>query len=88
MIPGLGRSLGEGNGNSLQSSCLENLHGQRSLAGFSPGATKRDKTEQKAQHISDRRLISKYLRNSYNSNKLNLEKAEEPEIKLPTFAES
>ena len=49
--------------------------------------TKRDKTEQKSQHISDRRLISK-LRNSYNSNKLNLEKAEEPEIKLPTFAES
>ena len=49
--------------------------------------TKRDKTEQKSHHISDRRLISK-LRNSYNSNKLNLEKAEEPEIKLPTFAES
>ena len=38
--------------------------------------------------ISDRRLISKYLRNSYSSNKLNLEKAEEPEVKLPTFAES
>ena len=49
--------------------------------------TKRDKTEQKSQHISDRRLISK-LRNSYNSNKLNLEKAEEPEIKLPTSAGS
>ena len=24
LIPGLGRSLGEGNGNSLQYSCLEN----------------------------------------------------------------
>ena len=32
LIPGLGRSPGEGNGNSLQYSCLENPHGQRSLA--------------------------------------------------------
>ena len=31
-IPGLGRSPGGGNGNSLQYSCLENPHGQRSLA--------------------------------------------------------
>ena len=29
LIPGLGRSPGEGNGNSLQYSCLENPHGQR-----------------------------------------------------------
>ena len=28
-IPGLGRSPGEGNGNPLQYSCLENPHGQR-----------------------------------------------------------
>ena len=35
-IPGLGRSPGEGNGNPLQYSCLENSHGQRSLAGDSP----------------------------------------------------
>jgi len=34
-IPGLGRSSGEGNGNPLQYSCLENPHGQRSLAGYS-----------------------------------------------------
>ena len=27
---------GEGNGKSLQYSCLKNLHGQRSLAGYSP----------------------------------------------------
>ena len=31
-IPGLGRSPGEGNGNPLQYSCLENC----SLAGYSP----------------------------------------------------
>ena len=34
-IPGLGRSPGEGNGNPFQYSCLENPHGQRSLAGYS-----------------------------------------------------
>ena len=33
---GLGRSPGEGHGNPLQYSCLENLCGQRSLAGCSP----------------------------------------------------
>ena len=36
LIPGLGRSPGEGNGNPLQYSCLENPHGQRSLVGYSP----------------------------------------------------
>ena len=35
-IPGLGRSLGGGHGNALQYPCLENTHGQRSLAGYSP----------------------------------------------------
>ena len=34
-IPGPSRSPGEGNGNSLQYSCLEKFHGQRSLAGHS-----------------------------------------------------
>ena len=37
LIPGLGRSPGEENGNPLQYSCLENpSHGQRSLVGYSP----------------------------------------------------
>ena len=35
-IPGLGPSPGEGNGNPLQYSYLENSHGQRNLAGYSP----------------------------------------------------
>ena len=35
-IPKLGRSPGEGHGNSLQYSCLENPNGQSSLAGYSP----------------------------------------------------
>ena len=36
LIPGLGRSPGGRHGNLLQYSCLENPHGQRSLAGYSP----------------------------------------------------
>ena len=35
-IPRLGRSPEGGHGNLLQYSCLENPHGQRSLAGCSP----------------------------------------------------
>ena len=35
-ISGLVRSPGGGHGNPLQNSCLENLHGQRSLAGYHP----------------------------------------------------
>ena len=36
VTPGLGRPLGGGHGNPLQHSCLENPHGQRCLAGYSP----------------------------------------------------
>ena len=39
-IPELGRSPGGGHGNPLQYSCLENPHGQRSLAGYSPWGRK------------------------------------------------
>ena len=35
-VPGLGRSSEGGHSNPLQNSCLENPHGQRSLAGYSP----------------------------------------------------
>ena len=34
-IPGSGRSPGEGSGNPLQYSCLENLMDRKSLAGYS-----------------------------------------------------
>ena len=40
LIPGIGRPLGEGNGNPLQYSCRENPCGQRSLAGYSPWGPK------------------------------------------------
>ena len=46
-VPGLGRSPGRGQGNALQYSCLENLQGQRSLAGYSLwGLKELDTTEQ------------------------------------------
>ena len=35
LICGLGRSPIKGNSNALQNSCLERLHGERSLLGFS-----------------------------------------------------
>ena len=35
-IPGLGRSPGGGHGKRPLYSCLENLHGHRSLVGYSP----------------------------------------------------
>ena len=52
-IFGLGRSPGGEHGNPLKYSCLENPHGQRSLAGYSPWVQKEsDMTEQlsTAQH--------------------------------------
>ena len=46
LIPRWGRSPGGGHGNPLQYSCLENPHGQRSLAGYSPwGRKESDTTE-------------------------------------------
>ena len=42
-IPESGRSLGEGNDNSLRYSCLENSR-QRSLAGYSPWGCKESDT--------------------------------------------
>ena len=48
---GFGRSPGGGHGNPLQYSCLENLHGQRSLAGCSPWYCKKlDTTERWSMH--------------------------------------
>ena len=54
-IPGLERSPGGGHGSPLQYSCLENPHGQRSLAGYSPWATvckELDMTVTKHTHTS------------------------------------
>ena len=46
LIPGLGRLPGGTHGNPLQYFSLENLHGQRSLVGYSPwGRKESDMTE-------------------------------------------
>ena len=45
LIPGLGRAPGAGHGLPLQSSCLENCHGQKSLVGYSPWSCKESETE-------------------------------------------
>ena len=57
LIPGLGRSPGGEHGNPLQYSCLENPHGQRSLAGYSPwGCRELDMTERlSTEHILKKR---------------------------------
>ena len=46
LIPVVGRFPGGGHGNPLHYSCLENPHGRRSLAGYSPwGRKESDMTE-------------------------------------------
>ena len=47
LITGLGTSPGGGHGNPLQYSCLENPHGQRSLAGCSPWDHKESDTTER-----------------------------------------
>ena len=52
LIPGLGRSPGGGHGNTLQYSCLENPHGERSLMGYSPwGHKESDTTKRLSTHM-------------------------------------
>ena len=53
---GLGRYPGVGHGNPLQCSCLEKLHGQRSLAGYSPqGHKESDMTERLSTVYTEKR---------------------------------
>ena len=58
LIPGLGRSPGEGNGNPLQYSCLEKSHGW-SLADYSPwGCKESDMTERLHFHFQGEGVFS------------------------------
>ena len=55
-MPGLVRSPGGGHGNPLQYSCLENPHGQRSLADYiSRGHTESNTTEQPNTYSSSKK---------------------------------
>ena len=49
-IPGLGRPPGEGNGNPLQYSCLENFMDKRDLEGYSPWSCKESDTTEQLTH--------------------------------------
>ena len=52
LIPGLGRAPGEGHGNPLQYSCLENPMDRWSLAGYSPWGHKELDTTEATQHTA------------------------------------
>ena len=61
-IPGLERSPEGRHGNLLQYSCLENPHGQRSLAGYSPFSHKAE------YNWSDLACMHAWIYNVYASN--------------------
>ena len=58
LIPGLGRAPGGGRGSQLQCSCLENPHGQRSLAHCSPRSHKVLDTTERLTHTHNINLTS------------------------------
>ena len=64
LIPGLGRSTGEGNGKPIQYSGLEK-HGQKSLVGYSHGISKESHTVQQLNNRDDlhlsQHMIFQYL---------------------------
>ena len=67
LIPGLGRSPGGGRGKPLQFSCLENPHGQRSLASYSTWSCKEsDMTERLSTAQSNDQCPSKRQRRRHN----------------------
>ena len=80
-IPGLGRSPGKGNGNPLQYSCLENPTDGRTSWGAVYGVAQ-SRTWLKWRSSSSSSSSSRT--ENFQMYKLDLEKAEEPEIKLPT----
>ena len=61
LIPGLRRSPGEGHGNPLQYSCLENPRGQRSLACNSLWCRKESDTTDRLSKVEYGNLCGKIL---------------------------
>ena len=57
LIPGLGRSSGEGNGTPLQYSCMEKPSGRRSIVGYSPLFWEEDQTLSISKVIEMRRKM-------------------------------
>ena len=60
-IPGLGRSPGEGNSNSLHDSCLKNFMNRGAWWATVHKVTELDMTEHIAQHILNLNLIVLWL---------------------------
>ena len=70
-IPGLGRSHGGGNGNSLQYSSLENPHGQRGLMGYYPWHhTQLDVTERLSTALHSQHLVFHANQGNKTANKI------------------
>ena len=63
-IPGLGRSPGGEHSNPLQYSCLENPHGQRILAGYSPWGRKESDMAERLSTVHS--TYVKWLANTSN----------------------
>ena len=68
LTPGLGRSPGEGHGNPLQYSCLQNPDGQRSLAGYSPWGCKESDTAKQLSLTYLGNPLEKYCSGSTRDN--------------------
>ena len=67
LIPGSGRSPGEGTGYPLQYSCLDNPHGQRSLVRYSPWGLKESDTTERLSttlliHVDVQRRPTQYCK--------------------------
>jgi len=60
LIPGLGGCPGGGHGNPLQHSCLENPHGWKSLAGYSPWGCKESGTTERLSTAQHRWSINRF----------------------------
>ena len=59
LIPGSGRFPGEGNGNLLQYSCLENLMDREGWGGTIPEVAKSDTTERLSRHQAGRANLAR-----------------------------
>ena len=61
VVSGLERSPGEGKCYPLQYSCLENLYGQKSLAGYSPWGHKESDMTERLSVTQSQYMFSTYF---------------------------